>query len=132
MAARFVFPPAEKSARLTHELEDVASDLKKDHKFGVHRLRYDPAMPLPPVVDGVCDGHRLYIQSARDSRLLNWLNIWLYVLALALLSPAIISVFGKGDTSEFYWGGRICCRTFHCPLQLLAQFPPCLYEVHCL
>ncbi len=103
MAARFIFPPAEKSARLTHELEDVASDLKKDHKFGVHRLRYDPAMPLPPVIDGVCDGHRLYIQSARDSRLLNWLNIWLYVIAIGFSGLALFVLTTDQDTTGFNW-----------------------------
>ena len=104
MTARFILPPAEKSARLSHELEDVASDLKKDRKFGMHRLRYDPAMPLPPTVGGFCDGHRLYVQSGRDSRLVNWLNLWLYVLSIPLLAPALTAIFAKGDTSGYYWG----------------------------
>jgi len=101
MAARFVFPPAEKSARLTHELENVPSGLKKDHAFGTHRMVYDPTLPLPHGVYGLCDGHRLYVQSVSDRRVVSWGNMWLYVLSLPIGVIALADLVAGRDVGVY-------------------------------
>ena len=104
MNYKTIMPAAAVTEKITPDLEVLPPALDKDHKFGAHRIYFDDEYPMPAVLAGFTDGHRLIIGSSHnENNVINSYVLYFYIIGIVGLAVSSIFLFDGETPNELLW-----------------------------